>query len=340
MENSEEPKELGGMFVPMNTDEQHMAKTVFLSPEPTIDVNKRDNDNCTPLHLAILRGEEQIIDMLLERGARISQRCEGALPLQIAVCAASLKENKDSIVSVIKMLVKHGCVVLDRDDHGRTPLHWAAHLGVEDAAKVLVEIGKEIAPNEHEIDNEALNDITPRLWEFEDKQGNLAAHLAARYGYPAILKLLVDLHIECVKEDNKSGFTVAHMAAIGGNMECAELLVTMCPNCVDFKDRQGRTPGDVAEKRGFKAIAEIFRKEKPSEAALSPRNSLNTGHKKTLIVAPPECLNHHTAPWPIARDDDPPPPENVKRLVVLTDSEIGCLKSDIFKSGLIWDERP
>ena len=328
------------MFVPVNTDAQHMAKTMFMSPEPTIDVNKRDNDNCTPLHLAILNGQVQIIEMLLERGARISQRCEGALPLQIAVCAASLEKNKHSIVPIIKLLVKHGCVVLDRDDHGRTPLHWAAHLGVEDAAKVLVEIGKEIAPNEHDYDSDDLHNIPPRLWEFEDKQRNLAAHLAARYGYPAILKLLIDTEKLCVSQDNKSGLTVAHMAAIGGNIECAELLVTKCPECVDYPDRQGRTPGDVAEKRGFKAVAAIFRKEKASEVAVSPRSSLDAGHKKTLVVAPPECLNHHTAPWPIARDDDPPPPENVKRLTVLTDSEIGCLKSEVFNSSLIWDERP
>eukprot|EP00890_Picochlorum_soloecismus_P001450 jgi/Picsp_1/2305/NSC_05769-R1_histone deacetylase len=338
-----EAREPGGMFVPINTDGQHMGdRTVLMSPEPPVDVNKRDNDQCTPLHLAILNGQAEIVEMLLERGARISQRCEGALPLHIAVCAASLTENEKFMVRIIKILVKNGCVVLDRDDHGRTPLHWAAHLGVTDEAEVLVELGKEMAAksqNIHDMESEDPFEPVPTLWEFEDKQGNLAAHLAARYGYPAILQLLMDLNIECVKAKNKSGFSVAHMAAIGGNIECAALLVTMCPDCVDILDRQERTPGDVAEKRGFKAIADIFRNSKPSEAVVSPGNMLDAMNKKTLIVAPPECLNHHTAPWPIARDDVPPP-ENVKRLSVLTDPEVGCLKSEVFKNRLVWDERP
>lgn len=335
-----EPKELGGMFVPMNADGQHKT---LVSSEPQIDVNKRDKDNCTPLHLGILNGQEQIVKMLLDRGARISQRCEGALPLHITVCAASLTENKHCMVPIIKMLVEYGCVVLDRDDHGRTPLHWAAHLGMGDEAKALVELGKEIAAKSqdvHDMESENPFEPVPFLWEFEDKQGNLAVHLAARYGYPAILQLLMDLNIECVKQKNKSGLTVAHVAAINGSIECAELLVNTCPDCADMLDRQDRTPGDVAEKRGFKAIADIFRSGKPSEAAVSPRHMSDAVHKKTLIVAPPECLNHHTAPWPIARDDDPPPPENVNRLLVLTDSEIGCLKSEIFQDSLTWDEKP
>ena len=39
----------------------------------------------------------------------------------------------------------------------------------------------------------------------------------------------------------------------------------------------------------------------------------------TLVLAPPACLRHRTAPEPILRGGPDVPPENVRRLIVLTD---------------------
>jgi ribosomal subunit interface protein len=89
-----------------------------------------------------------------------------------------------------------------------------------------------------------------------------------------------------------------------------------------LKNRQGLSPEDLARKRlgaGGKAVISA----------------------KTLIVAPPECLRHYTAPYPHERDDDPPPPENVNRLRVLTDSEVGSLRTSAFSGDyeLAWDQK-
>lgn len=329
----QEQSEGNGMFMlPVERQEQRILS----------EVNARDGDECTPLHVSLLYAQLDCMKVLLERGARVHQKLEGSLPLHIAVQVASLnhvrEENPSYGVEAIMMLVEYGCIVLDRDDHGRTPLHWAASFGLLKETEKLISIGKDIIAKAHENTAADLEgnpfDEAPPLWEFQDKQGNLAAHLAARYGYADILRILLKLHPQCVGEKNKSGMSVAHMASVGGHDDCARAVIEFCPDAGEIVNRQGHTPADVAEKRKMYDLVSIFRGSQQDEQPSTPRKS-----KKTLIVAPPECLHHYTAPWPMSRDDDPPPPENVNRLRVLTDLEIGSLRTSLFDGKLVWDQK-
>ena len=304
-------------------------------------VNIRDVDECTPLHVSILYAQLDCMKVLLERGARVHQKLEGSLPLHVVVQVASLNHVKETNpmfgVEAIRMLVEYGCIVLDRDDHGRTPLHWAASLGLLQETEQLIAIGKDImskGTSTASIDENPF-DQAPPLWDFQDKQGNLAAHLAARYGYPDVLGLILAVHPGCVKEKNKSGMSVAHMAGLGGHTECARVVLEYCESANEIVNRQGHTPAEVAEKRKSYDVAAMFRgTSMQDDHPSTPKKS-----KKTLIVAPPECLHHYTAPWPMSRDDDPPPPENVNRLRVLTDLEVGSLRTSIFDGKLVWDQK-
>lgn len=308
------------------------------------EVNARDGDECTPLHVSILYAQLDCMKIVLERGARIHQKLEGSLPLHIAVQVASLDHVRDEDamfgVEAISMLVEYGCIVLDRDDHGRTPLHWAASLGLVQETERLVKIGKDIVAGVRDTGATNLDDNpfdeAPPLWDFQDKQGNLAAHLAARYGYADILRLLLSLNPTCVREKNKSGMSVAHMVSLGGHEACARVVVEFCRETQDIVNRQGDSPAGTAEKRKFSTVAAIFGGSASHE---DDHPSTPKKPKKTLIVAPPECLHHYTAPWPMTRDDDPPPPENVNRLHVLTNQEIGSLRTSIFNGKLIWDQK-
>lgn len=311
------------------------------SLEPPVDVNKRDEFACTPLHVAILHGRLECVEILLEHGARATQRCEGALPLHMAVCVASLPQFANFGVAAVKMLVNHGCIILDRDDHGRTPLHWAAAYGLVDVCKTLIDLGKDLVVvgdtggEESKVLGENPLDAPP-VWEFQDRQGNTAAHLAARYGWGSVLELLLEQYPAGAQEKNKSGLTVAHMAAIGGDVSCATAIMVACPDVAQITNRQKRTAAALAEKRGNMEVASIFKGEGHVDV-VSPKS---LSMSRTLIVAPPECREHHTAPWPIERSDDPPPPENVNRLTVLTDPEIGSLRTVDFIRSLQWDEKP
>ena len=342
----------------------------------TYIVNKKDNNECTPLHLAILHAHVDIASALLEAGANVHKKLEGSLPLHVAVQVASLEYVRSTRpafgVEMIRVLVGHGCVVADRDDHGRTPLHWAASLGLEAECVELVAQGRALVEAERVRVEAALaargnpfddidggrgggdGDEVPSLWDFQDKQGNLAAHLAARYGYAGVLRLLVELAPGCVSEKNKSGLTVAHMASLKvGNAACVEVLREVCGGEVvdGLRNRQGLSVEGLGVKRAGGEETETETGMETERAASHEEHAKHAPHAKkkhrpkaksrTLIVAPPECLRHYTAAYPHARDDEPPPPENVNRLKVLTDSEVGSLRTSAFEGDyeLVWDQK-
>ncbi|KAI8112161.1 hypothetical protein M9434_003485 [Picochlorum sp. BPE23] len=327
-----------------------------VEPGPTVDLNARDRDGCTPLHVSILYSKLDCMKILLEKGARVVQKLEGSLPLHMAVQVSSLdhvqRHQKEFGVEAINLLVEYGCIILDRDDHGRTPLHWAASFGLLDECVRLVEIGQGLLDKVLEDKAASLEgnpfDEAPPLWDFQDKQGNLALHLAARYGHADVVRHLVGLKPAAVEEKNKSGLSAAHMAALGGDLDTARVLMELYPSCSGLHNRQKRTPGEIAEKRGHPAVAAVFSGTEhvnhkddhpPTPTIRGSSLSIPRWERKTLIVAPPECLNHHTAPWPITREASAPPPENVERLTVLTSPEIGTLKTSAFRHNLVWDRK-
>lgn len=200
------------------------------------------------------------------------------------------------------------------------------------------------------------NDIPPPLMDFQDKQGNSPAHLAARYGKCQALEVALNAPRkeggpkEAVLQKNKAKMNVLHMAAIGGCIKCVELAYNPAPSQAGkAATRQGHTAGDVAERRGHVDIATAIKisVQKGSSTLLLvvPTSSTKDKDKQqkdppTVIFAPPECLDHHTAPDPITRNAPDPPPENVNRLHVLTNPHHGILKADDITTSLNvqWDE--
>ncbi len=328
----------------------------FMLPPPMHhdgpNVNEKDDDMCTPLHVAILNGHLEAVRVLLENGARVSSKCDGCPALHMAVCVGSHPEHASFAAPAVQLLVNHGAVVLDRDDGGRTPLHWAAASGLVDVAKVLLEAAttfssqQEMVVGDDGVPRPA--EQLPTLPEFQDKQGNTALHLAARNRHAAMVQLLLcqaegPSSASAIKQRNKSGLNVLHLAALGGEGECIKLLLAAYPAAAVATTRQGRTAAELAAKRGHVAAvpflqnpgnADVVKAEKPSTPTAGHHK-----YKHTLILAPPECLNHHTAPWPIVRGESPPP-ENVNRLTVLIKPGQGILRTCDFEDALRWDERP
>ena len=327
------------------------ADAPFLLParlrNNTINVNGKDDDLCTPVHVAILNAKLEALEVLLENGARVSAKCDGCPALHMAVCMGSHPEHADFALNAVKLLIEHGAIPFDRDDGGRTPLHWAAVSGLVDIAKVLFEAAIEFQAqtNPDSVTKGGLpveEEQVPALQEFQDRQGNTALHLAARYGQPEMVKLILAQEqgpspVAAIKHRNKGGYNVLHMAAVGGDVACITAIMEASPNAVNITTRQGYTPALLATKRGHNEAAALLQ-----GTPLPPPTTPKAGHHKsghTLIIAPPECLSHHTAPWPILRGESAPP-ENVNRLTVLTKPGVGILKTSDFSDSLRWDERP
>jgi hypothetical protein len=162
---------------------------------------------------------------------------------------------------------------------GRTGLHWAAALGLQQVAELLLAeadrhaaaitaAAAAAAAAAADADAAAAEvhqgkgvERPPELLDFQDKHGNTALHLAARYCQPGTLSLLLGCSASAsalVKHRNKAGLNVLHMAAVGGNEECVAAVVAKVPGAADAHSRQGLTAAQLAAKRGHVGVLTVL----------------------------------------------------------------------------------
>ncbi|KAL8603336.1 hypothetical protein ACOMHN_039699 [Nucella lapillus] len=87
------------------------------------DVDEMSNDGTTPLHLACLRGNREIVDLLLQAGARANiPNYKGRTALS-AAC-------RNGHLPIVQTLLQVPCIRVDTmDNEGWTPLHLACQRG-------------------------------------------------------------------------------------------------------------------------------------------------------------------------------------------------------------------
>ena len=96
--------------------------------------------------------------------------------------------------------------------------------------------------------------VHPDHREFMDKQGSAggwsALHLAAHYGRPEIVRVLIDLGAKLdAVSDNRIGNTPLHAAVVGGSVEAVQLLVAAGADSLAL-DSSGSTPTELAKTKG------------------------------------------------------------------------------------------
>lgn len=92
------------------------------------------NPTTTPLHVAALKGQYKIMEILLRNGAEINALdAMGRTPLHCGV--------EGERMDVVKLLVERGADVTRVDAKGLSVLHLAVEKGLEDAVELLIENG-------------------------------------------------------------------------------------------------------------------------------------------------------------------------------------------------------
>jgi len=108
---------------------------VFIDMNAGITVPVKNDD--TPITIAAAQGQNEIVDMLLQKGAPIEAKgATGWTPLHNAV----LNNHKD----LTEILIKKGANINNKDANGCTPLHTAAGWGFSDIAEILIKNGADI----------------------------------------------------------------------------------------------------------------------------------------------------------------------------------------------------
>ncbi len=102
-----------------------------------VDVNERDYEKSTPLHIAAAEGHLQTAQVLVISGASVDLRdYNGYTPLYLAGRADNLR--------VVQMLAANGADVKAKDKNGFTPLHIAAFDGNTEVAMELIRLGGDV----------------------------------------------------------------------------------------------------------------------------------------------------------------------------------------------------
>jgi len=137
---------------------------VFLLLDKGANVNVKNNMGEYPLHFAVSLKSSMIATTLISAGADVNAvSLDGITPLHIA----AEKSDKNMII----YLVSRGARVNVKNKHMRTPLHVATINGNKGAVEALIE---------NKIDIDA-----------KDEMGETALHKSAKYGRPEIAEILI-----------------------------------------------------------------------------------------------------------------------------------------------------
>jgi ankyrin repeat protein len=187
----------------------------------------KDLHGYTPLHLAAMYGNLEIINLLIPFNPINVQNHLGYTPLHSAVTQCHL--------DVVELLMKEGADVSITSNDGWSCLHTASQLGYKDMVKLLIHHGADM--------------------NYRNLLGLCAIHLAVSRGHLPIVQYLVKYGVDL--DQKPESFSPLHVSALVGRMECFEYLVEIGLN-IDLQNGQGNTPLHLACFEGEFPIAKLL----------------------------------------------------------------------------------
>ena len=192
------------------------------------DVNISDDEGTTSLWWAAAQNYDNIVGILLRRGAKFDGNTlyPDLKPLH--------KASASNSTETVQLLLDHGAKVNARDARGIQPLHYAAGYGHDDIVKILINAGA------------AVNG--------RDKYGSTPLHSAAAWGHSNVIKLLID-HGAKVDSITNLGFTPLSDAANEQDIPTVDVLLDAGAD-IDLGSKNGFTPLTTAAQKGAILLVE------------------------------------------------------------------------------------
>ncbi|XP_072391834.1 uncharacterized protein [Diabrotica undecimpunctata] len=185
-------------------------------------VDGRDEDGFTPLHLAVIAGNMQLVTFLLANGANVNavDNEKHTVVHWAAVCGET---------AALRAVLAAGAHVSTPDVHGGYPLHYAAQMcgGERDSNLGLQVLQTLLQHPEIKVSVTDVDKREPLLW---------AASAGSAKAVLALIRAGAN-----VEAADKDGLTALHCAASRGHTDCMDTLLTLCGASVDIIDTNGCT---------------------------------------------------------------------------------------------------
>eukprot|EP00397_Hematodinium_sp_SG-2012_P010644 GEMP01010765.1.p1 GENE.GEMP01010765.1~~GEMP01010765.1.p1 ORF type:complete len:714 (+),score=138.84 GEMP01010765.1:138-2279(+) len=217
-----------------------------LQDDKQIDLNTVNPKDETCLMLASRLGHVEVVRVLLKRGAKFEFKATPESPTPLVLAA------KHDHLEVVQELLNFGAYPDQTDEFAHTPLFYACANGNDDIVRVLIHSGANVNAFARVKDTqlvEEMNNIESAFnWPYGEQEqswdatgeGKTPLHLAARFGYEAIMILLTQRGAYVDAQDDR-GRTAVWWAAAKGRVECLRRLVRSYAH-LDTPDGEGNTP--------------------------------------------------------------------------------------------------
>lgn len=221
----------------------------------------------SPLHLAVRHNQEEMVKVLLARGAEVSIKDGMAItPLQLAADCGDEK--------IAGLLIAAGASPTDRDSCGRTPLHGACFMaGFRDMAELFISHGGEVNARDHREQtplHQAIYGGNSELADFllskgadvdaGDKNGNtpLLSFPDSDESDLESTALLISRGAR-IDVKNALGQGPLHLRALYGHPRTMELLLSKGAD-VNAGDSKGWTPMDYAMRENAREALDLLQR--------------------------------------------------------------------------------
>jgi len=256
-----------------------LARHLILKCPQDLDV--RDNKGCTPLHIAVLAREEEVSQLLIEHSINLDIR-------DINERTALHMVAYMGLTMATRMLLERGeplKVGLNaRDKDGRMPLHLASQRGRSGIARLLLKFGAEVDAQDNDATTPLLLvlkyrkvDYVSRITETAKlllqhgasvhvrKKGRMPLHAASLRRLPDIVTLLLKFGADVDAQDNDTMTPLLLVSQLqpptsGDHSEftkTAQVLLEHGAN-VHTRNKKGRMPLHAASYRGLSGIVTLL----------------------------------------------------------------------------------
>ncbi len=127
--NTRDPNQQHGLYLALREPSLKVAKVLI--DWPKIDLNATNLADETPLMMAVLKGQVELVNALLAKDADVNKT--GWTPLHYAATAGN--------IALINLLLEKHAYIDAESPNGSTPLMMAAMYGTPSAVKLLLEEG-------------------------------------------------------------------------------------------------------------------------------------------------------------------------------------------------------